>query len=73
MHVEVGVLAGTFKVHTPWELRAVEPALFDHVESLEYQRAHIMAAGLLIFSFILLAIMYSFNRPRREDEAEQPA
>lgn len=26
MHVEVGGLAGTFKVHTPWELRAVEPA-----------------------------------------------
>ncbi len=46
----------------PNETRVLSIALFDHVESLEYQQAHILAAGLLIFSFITLAILYRFNR-----------
>ena len=46
----------------PGETRVLSIALFDHVESLDYQRAHILAAGLLLFSFILLALVYSLNR-----------
>ncbi len=49
----------------PDETRVLSIALFDQVESLEYQRAHILAAGLLIFSFITLAILYRFNRTER--------
>ena len=52
----------------PEETRVLSIALFDRVESLEYQRAHLLAAGLLGFSFISLALLYYFNRavsPRR--------
>ena len=46
----------------PGETRLVSIALFDHVESLQYDRAHIMAAGLMLFSFVLLAFVYRVNR-----------
>ena len=46
----------------PEETRVLSIALFDHVESLEYRRAHIMAGGLLLFSFVTLAVLYGFDR-----------
>lgn len=46
----------------PEETRVLSIALFDHVESLDYGRAHALAAGLLIFSFALLALLYGLNR-----------
>ncbi len=48
----------------PEETRVLSIALFDHVESLDYERAHRLAAGLLLFSFTLLALLYGFNRNR---------
>ncbi|MEX2489861.1 MAG: molybdate ABC transporter permease subunit [Pseudomonadales bacterium] len=44
------------------ETRVLSIALFDHVESMQYQRAHILAAGLLGFSFLLLLAVYTLNR-----------
>ena len=35
---------------------------FDHVEALDYERAHIIASGLLVFSFALLFLLYSLDR-----------
>jgi len=46
----------------PDETRVLSILLFDHVESLQYQKAHILAAGLLVFSFVLLSIVYRVNR-----------
>ncbi len=46
----------------PDETRVLSIALFDHVETLQYQRAHLLAAGLLVFSFFLLLIVYTVNR-----------
>lgn len=46
----------------PDETRVLSIALFDHVESLQYARAHILAGGLLLFSFFLLLAVYSVNR-----------
>ena len=46
----------------PGETRVLSIALFDHVESMEYDQAHIMALGLLAFSFTLLTLVYSLNR-----------
>lgn len=46
----------------PDETRVLSIALFDHVETLQYQRAHLMAAGLLVFSFFLLLVVYTLNR-----------
>ncbi|MCH8256781.1 MAG: molybdate ABC transporter permease subunit [Proteobacteria bacterium] len=48
----------------PGETRVLSIALFDHVETLQYGRAHLMAAGLLVFSFVLLLAVYTLNRGR---------
>jgi molybdate transport system permease protein len=46
----------------PGETRVLSIALYDHVESLQYAQAHWLAGGLLLFSFVLLLIIYSANR-----------
>ena len=46
----------------PDETRVLSIALFDHVEALEYERAHLLAGGLLIFSFCTLFILYAVDR-----------
>ena len=50
----------------PDETRVLSIALFDHVESLDYGRAHTLALGLLIFSFCILFILYSIDRRWRK-------
>ena len=42
----------------PGETRVLSVAIFDHVEAYEYNQAHVLAAGMLIFSFIVLLILY---------------
>ena len=37
-------------------------ALYNHVEALEHARAHAIAAGLLLFSLVVLVLVYSLNR-----------
>jgi len=46
----------------PGETKVISIALFDHVESLNYSAAHQLAFALLVFSFVLLAILYRLNR-----------
>ena len=46
----------------PDETRVLSIALFDHVEALDYERAHVIASGLLVFSFALLFLLYSLDR-----------
>ena len=46
----------------PDETRVLSIALFDHVESLDYGRAHALAGGLLAFSFITLLALYAIDR-----------
>lgn len=48
----------------PGETRVLSIALFDHVESFDYAKAHILAISLLIGSMILLASVYLLNLPR---------
>lgn len=36
--------------------------IYDHVEALEYADAHAYSVGLLLFSFVVLFLTYSFNR-----------
>lgn len=45
----------------PGETQVLSIALYEHVEALEYQRAHVLSFGLLIFSFLLLTVLYRFN------------
>ncbi len=46
----------------PDETRVLSIALFDHVETLDYERAHLLALGLLVFAFVMLFILYSLDR-----------
>lgn len=48
----------------PGQTQVLSIALFDHVESLQYAQAHQLAAGLVIFSLLLLSLLYKLNRPQ---------
>lgn len=45
----------------PGETRVVSIAIYEHVETLRYVDAHILAGGLLVFSFLVLVVVYSIN------------
>ena len=45
----------------PEETRVLSIALFDHVESFNYQAAHQLAAWLLVGSLVVLALVYLIN------------
>ena len=46
----------------PERTKVISIAVYEHVETLEYSQAHALAAGLLLFSFIVLLLVYSLNR-----------
>lgn len=43
----------------PERTRVVSVQIYDHVESMEYTQAHWLAGGMLLFSFLVLLILYS--------------
>lgn len=45
----------------PGETRVVSIAIYDHVEMLEYDQAHVLAAILLVFAFTTMLLMYVVN------------
>lgn len=49
----------------PGETRVLSIALFDHVEAFNYDQAHILAAGLLVGSFIFLALIALLNKGKK--------
>ena len=49
----------------PGETRVISIAIYEHVETLNYDAAHRLAAGLLVFSFIVLVAVYALNRRYR--------
>ena len=46
----------------PGETGVISIAIYDHVEAMEYGQAHWLAGGLLILSFLMLMMVYIFNR-----------
>ena len=46
----------------PGKTRVLSTTVFDHVEVMEYTQAHIISAGMLVFSFLVLLGVYIFNR-----------
>jgi len=46
----------------PGSTKVISIAIFEHVETIEYAQAHVLAAGLLVFSFIVLLSVYTLNR-----------
>jgi molybdate transport system permease protein len=46
----------------PSETQVVSIALFNHVESLQYEDAHALSLTLLVISMLSLTLLYKFNR-----------
>ena len=46
----------------PGRTRVISIAIYEHVETLRYDEAHILSAGLVVFSFCVLMLIYTFNR-----------
>ncbi len=46
----------------PGKTKVISIEIYDRVEVLEYAQAHILSAGLLLFSFVVLVTVYSINR-----------
>lgn len=46
----------------PDETRVVSVQIYDHVEALQYGQAHALSAAMILFSFLTLVALYSFQR-----------
>ncbi|MFN3622867.1 MAG: molybdate ABC transporter permease subunit [Hyphomicrobium sp.] len=51
----------------PGTTRVISVQIYDHVESMEYARAHWLAGGMLVFSFVILLTLYSRRKQRVGD------
>lgn len=50
----------------PDETRVVSVQIYDHVEAMRYSRAHGLAAVMLVFSFLVLLLLYMRGRGPRD-------
>lgn len=46
----------------PGETRVLSVAIYDYVESLQWAQAHLLAGGMLAFSFIVILTMYLLEK-----------
>ncbi|MHC0054435.1 molybdate ABC transporter permease subunit [Actibacterium sp. D379-3] len=46
----------------PGKTKVISIAIYEHVETIAYAQAHVLSAGLLVFSFLILLLVYSVNR-----------
>ncbi|MCJ0974382.1 molybdate ABC transporter permease subunit [Pseudomonas sp. PS1] len=46
----------------PDKTRVVSVQIYDHVEAMEYAQAHWLAAGMLVFAFVVLLMLYGGRR-----------
>jgi molybdate transport system permease protein len=49
----------------PGETRVVSVQIYDHVEALEYAQAHALSGVMIVFSFVVLLMLYTFQRKRK--------
>ena len=49
----------------PSETRVVSVQIYDHVEALEYAQAHVLSGVMVVFSFLVLLTLYTFQRKRK--------
>ena len=56
----------------PGQTRVVSVQIYDHVEALEYTQAHWLSAAMVVFSFVVLLVLYAVNaRGRRASPTSQ--
>ncbi|WP_185235160.1 molybdate ABC transporter permease subunit [Teredinibacter franksiae] len=53
----------------PGETKVLSMAIYDHVESQEYQQAHWLAAGMLIFAFLVLLCLQVLDQRQRRRQS----
>lgn len=53
----------------PGETKLLSVAIYGYVEALQWREAHIMAAGMLVFSFLVILAMLLIERRTRMDGA----
>jgi molybdate transport system permease protein len=46
----------------PGQTQVLSTQIYSHVEAMEYAQAHMLAAGMLFFSFLVLLALSLFNR-----------
>lgn len=46
----------------PGKTKVVSIAIYEHVETLNYADAHLLSAGMLVFSFAVLLLVFILNR-----------
>lgn len=47
----------------PGATRVISVQIYDHVDAMDYAQAHWLAASMVLFSFAVLALLYSRKRP----------
>ena len=45
----------------PGQTQVLSVQIYNHVEAMQYQQAHVLAGGLLLFSFVLLWALYALQ------------
>jgi len=51
------------------ETRVLSVEIYDHVEALDYSKAHLLSAGLVVFSFSVLLLLQVLNNKRKWQSA----
>jgi molybdate transport system permease protein len=46
----------------PGETKVLSIAIFDYVETLQWDKAHLLSAGMLVFSFLVIFLMMLIER-----------
>jgi molybdate transport system permease protein len=46
----------------PGKTKVISIAIYEHVETIRYAEAQLLSAGLLVFSFLVLLLVYTVNR-----------
>ncbi|VAW04840.1 Molybdenum ABC transporter permease protein ModB, partial [hydrothermal vent metagenome] len=49
----------------PGVTRVISVQIYDHVETMEYAQAHWLSGAMILFSFLVLTVVYSLNRRRK--------
>ena len=49
----------------PGETQVISVLIYEHVESLQYSQAHSLSAAMIIFSFVVLLLLYGFNQKQK--------
>lgn len=45
----------------PGETKVLSVAIYDHVEAMEYDQAMLLSVGMMLFSFVVLFLLYFLN------------